>query len=57
MKTVVVRRLKDGNVVEDVFRGKDVNWEFAAGVFRVWNSAKTLAVPYQMLESVEITNV
>ncbi len=54
MKKVIVRRLKNNQIIEEVFFGKEVNWAFDVGVFRVWDTSKTLGVPYQMLESVEI---
>jgi len=57
MKTVVVRRIKDGAVVEEMFKGPDVNWSFDNGIFRIWTKVKTLAVPYEMLESVEINHL
>ncbi len=54
MKKVVVRRLKDGIVIEEVFTGVSIGWSFDPSIFRVWDAVRTLAVPYQMIESVEI---
>lgn len=56
MKTVIIKRLCSGKVTEEKFTGKSVNWTFETNIFRIWDSERTLAVPYQMLESVEIKN-
>lgn len=57
MKTVIVRRLKDGVVIEEKFHGRDVNWAFDENIFRVWDTYKTNAYPYDKIESIEISHL